>query len=56
MDESLLSSLKSNLRAALFPEKLPPLVLTSRPVQVGNIWGEYNYKNKMPGFPWRYTF
>jgi periplasmic protein TonB len=44
MDESLWSSLKSNIRAALFPEKLPPLKLTSRPVRVREIWGDYNYK------------
>ncbi len=49
MDESLFSSLKSNIRAALFPEKLPPLQLTSRPVQVRNIWGEYNYKKQSAG-------
>ncbi len=49
MDESLLSSLKSNIRAALFPEKLPPLQLTSRPVQVRDIWGEYNYKKQSAG-------
>ncbi len=46
MDESLWSSLKSNLRDVFFPEKLPPLQLTSRPVQVRNIWGEYNYKKQ----------
>ncbi len=49
MDESLFSSLKSNIRAALFPEKLPPLHLTSRPVQVRDIWGEYNYKKQSAG-------
>ena len=49
MDESLWSSLKSNIRAALFPEKLPPLELTSRPVQVRDIWGEYNYKKQSAG-------
>ncbi len=49
MDESLWSSLKSNVRAALFPEKLPPLQLTSRPVQVRDIWGEYNYKKQSAG-------
>lgn len=46
MEDSLWSSLRSNIRAALFPEKLPPLVLTSRPVKVRNIWGEYNYKKQ----------
>ena len=46
MEDSLWSSLRSNVRAALFPEKLPPLVLTSRPVKVRDIWGEYNYKKQ----------
>src|SRR5215475_5838742 len=46
MDESLWTSLRDNVRAALFPEKLPPLQLTSRPVKVREIWGEYNYKKE----------
>ncbi|MEO8725887.1 MAG: energy transducer TonB [Acidobacteriaceae bacterium] len=41
-EESLFHSLKSNLRDFFFPEKLPPLRLTSRPVAVKNIWGEYD--------------
>ncbi len=49
MDESLWSSLRDNIRAALFPDKLPPLVLTSRPVKVREIWGEYNYKKESAG-------
>lgn len=49
MDESLWSSLKSNIRAALFPEELPPLKLTSRPVPVREIWGDYNYKKQSAG-------
>jgi TonB family protein len=49
MEESLWPSLRSNIRAALFPEKLPPLVLTSRPVKVRDIWGEYNYKKQSAG-------
>jgi TonB family protein len=39
---SLLQSLKENLRDVLFPEKLPPLKLTSRPVPVRSIWGAYD--------------
>ena len=42
-NETLLTSLLDNVRAALFPEKLPPLRLTSRPVKVQDIWGEYRY-------------
>jgi TonB family protein len=37
-EPSLLESLVSNVRDALFPEKLPPLKLTSRPVAVRDIW------------------
>jgi len=29
-----------------FPKKLPPLVLTSKPVPVRDIWGFYNYKGR----------
>jgi periplasmic protein TonB len=35
---SLLSSLKDNLLDLLFPKKLPPLQVTSRPVAVRDIW------------------
>lgn len=35
-----------NVRDALFPAKQPPLRLTSQPVQVRNIWGEYD--NRKP--------
>jgi len=45
-NESLWTSLRDNVRAVFFPEKLPPLRLTSRPVPVRNIWGEYNYKKQ----------
>jgi protein TonB len=41
-EESLFQSLKTNLRDVLFPEKLPPLKLTSRPVAVKSIWGDYD--------------
>ena len=41
---SLLQSLKENIRDVLFPEKLPPLKLTSRPVAVRNIWDQGNRK------------
>src|ERR1700760_627455 len=48
-NESLWNSLKENVRAVFFPEKLPPLLLTSRPVPVRDIWGEYNYKKQSAG-------
>lgn len=38
---SLLASLAQNVRETFFPKKLPPLVLTSRPVPVKDIWGFY---------------
>ncbi len=48
-DDSLWKSLTGNLRSVFFPEKLPPLQLTSRPVKVRDIWGEYNYKKESAG-------
>lgn len=41
-EKSLLGSLLENLRDVLFPERLPPLKLTSRPVAVRSIWGAYD--------------
>lgn len=46
MDQGLWSSLTGNIRDTFFPEKLPPLRLTSRPVKVRNIWGDYDYRKK----------
>ncbi len=46
ISQGLFSSLASNLKEALFPEKLPPLQLTSRPVRVREIWGEYGNRKK----------
>ncbi len=46
MDESLWISLKSNIRDAFFPEKLPPLRLTSRPVEIRDIWGQDSYRKQ----------
>jgi protein TonB len=45
-DESTWHSLVENFRETLFPKKLPPLQLTSKPVKVRDIWGEYNYKKR----------
>jgi periplasmic protein TonB len=44
LDESLWKSLARNIDEFFFPKKLPPLVLTSKPVPVRDIWGFYNYK------------
>ncbi len=47
LDEPLYRSLFRGLDEFLFPKKLPPLVLTSKPVPVKDIWGLYNnYKSK----------
>lgn len=45
-DESVWRSLFGQIHDRLFPEKLPPLQLTSRPIKVKDIWGEYNYTKK----------
>src|SRR5512141_620198 len=44
LDEPLWKSLFQNLDDFFFPKKLPPLVLTSKPVPVKDIWGFYDYK------------
>jgi TonB family protein len=36
-------SLIASVKERLFPKKLPPLQLTSRPVKVDDIWGQYRY-------------
>jgi TonB family protein len=43
-EEPMWQSLIENLKDLLFPQKLPPLVLTSKPIPVKDIWGFYNYK------------
>src|SRR5208283_4893561 len=43
-EQSLWKSLGQNLNDFFFPKKLPPLVLTSQPIPVKDIWGFYNYK------------
>ncbi|MBV9573467.1 MAG: energy transducer TonB [Acidobacteriales bacterium] len=42
--QPLWKSLFRNLNDFFFPKKLPPLVLTSKPVPVRDIWGFYDYK------------
>jgi periplasmic protein TonB len=44
IEEPLWKSLFQNLDDFFFPKKLPPLVLTSKPIPVQDIWGFYNYK------------
>lgn len=45
-DAGLASRLADSIRNTLFPPKLPPLQTTAKPVQVREIWGDYNYKKK----------
>jgi TonB family protein len=49
MHQSMLTSLFLNLKEAIFPEKLPPLRLTSRPVNVGEIWSNTRAKKATSG-------
>ncbi len=44
IDEPLWKSLVENLNDFFFPKKQPPLVLTSKPVPVKDIWGFYDHK------------
>lgn len=44
LDQPWWTSLFRNLDDFLFPKKLPPLHLTSKPEPVRDIWGFYNYK------------
>jgi len=43
-EEPLWKSLFENIDDFFFPKKLPPLVLTSKPIPVKDIWGFYDYK------------
>lgn len=47
--QPLLISLLKHLKDALFPEKLPPLRLTSRPVAVREIWSRRNNRRAAVG-------
>jgi TonB family protein len=44
LDQPLWKSLGQNLNDFFFPKKQPPLVLTSKPIPVRDIWGFYDYK------------
>jgi TonB family protein len=46
LDEPLYRRLFRGIDEFFFPKKLPPLVLTSKPVPVRDIWGFYNYKGR----------
>ncbi|HEU4413317.1 MAG TPA: TonB family protein [Candidatus Angelobacter sp.] len=49
MHQSMLVSLFHNVSEALFPEKLPPLRLTARPVTVRDIWSTGGHKKATSG-------
>lgn len=49
MHQSLLVSLLLDVKDALFPEKLPPLRLSSKPVPVREIWSHGNSKRATTG-------
>jgi TonB family protein len=49
MHESMVHSLFKNLKDLLFPEKLPPLKLTSKPVPVREIWTRVDHKKSATG-------
>jgi len=42
--EMFLVSLYRNIKDTLFPPKLPPLQVTSKPVQVSSMWGLYGFR------------
>jgi periplasmic protein TonB len=44
LEQPLWKSLFQNLDDYFFPKKQPPLVLTSKPIPVKDIWGFYDYK------------
>ena len=44
LEQPLWKSLLQNLNDFFFPQKQPPLILTSKPIPVRDIWGFYNYK------------
>jgi TonB family protein len=46
LEEPIWKSLFRNVDEFFFPKKLPPLVLTSKPVPVRDIWGFYDNKGK----------
>src|ERR1700688_343314 len=46
LDEPIWRSLFRNVDEFFFPKKLPPLVLTSKPIPVRDIWGFYDYKRR----------
>ena len=55
LDPGLWQSLKSNIHDTFFPEKLPPLELTSRPVRVREIGRLRQSQSGWMGCRWWFT-
>jgi periplasmic protein TonB len=49
VEEPFFRSLARNIKELIHPPKLPPLVLTSHPVAVKEIWGSYGGQGKRAG-------
>jgi TonB family protein len=49
VDEPFFRSLARSIKELIHPPKLPPLVLTSQPVAVKEIWGSYGGQGKRAG-------
>jgi periplasmic protein TonB len=49
-EQSLWQSLRQNFEDTFFPKKQPPLVLTSKPIPVKDIWGFYDHKKSGAAF------
>lgn len=49
-EQSLWKSLVQNFEDTFFPKKQPPLVLTSKPIPVKDIWGFYDHKKSGAAF------
>ena len=43
VDDPWYVSLRQQIHDVFYPPKLPPLVTTSKPAEVKDIWGEYRY-------------
>ena len=47
LEQPLWKSLAKGLDEFFFPRKLPPLVLTSNPLPVKDIWGFYSLEKRL---------
>ena len=49
LEEPWFKSLIANIKDLIHPPNLPPLEVTSKPVEVGSIWGAYGGGEKRSG-------